>query len=84
MQIEITEMGNGFPATGELVGCWCEGESKIYRVGEGGTIEPHSSGFGNTCVCEAEEVDADEVANEINFDADDLGLRLVGIEVIAD
>jgi len=79
--LRLTEAGNGFPATGELIGFWDDGEPRLFRCGEAGGIQTRQW-HANTSVVEAEEIDADDVADEIDLDADDLGLRSIGIEVI--
>jgi hypothetical protein len=82
-KLNLTEMGNGFPRVGEIIGYWDDGEPRLFRVLPGrGSIETHSPGHGNTCLIDADEIDADDMADEIDMDADDLGLRLIGIAVV--
>ena len=82
-KLNLTEMGNGFPTTGEIIGFWDAGEPRLFRLTEGGSIETHGCGRGNTCLVAADEIDADDCdADEIDLDADDLGLRMIGIEIV--
>jgi hypothetical protein len=82
-ELNLTEKGNGFPRVGELIGFWDEGDARLFRVLPGrGSIETHSPGHGNTCFIDADEIDADDVADEIDINEDDFGLRTIGIEVV--
>ena len=81
MRINLTEMGNGFPSAGELIGHWVDGEPKLYRVEDGGSIQT-AQWQANTCEVDAEPVDADDVEDEIDIDDDSLGLRMIGIEAV--
>ena len=83
-KLNLTEMGNGLPMADEIIGFWSDGEPCLFRVKPGrGSIETHSPGHGNTCLIDADEIDADDVADEIDMDEDDLGLRLIGIEIVS-
>ena len=82
-KLNLTEIGNGFPTTGELIGYWDDGEPRVFEISAGGSIETHGCGRGNTCLVEAVEIDVDD-CDEIDMDADDLGLRPVRIEIVED
>lgn len=79
--ITITELGNGFPENGELIGSWGDDGATIYRVVSGGRIETHGSGRGNTCCCECEEVSVGDAGDEVDLSRDDLGLRPVALQI---
>lgn len=81
--LEITEAGNGWPSDGELVGMWECGEPLVFRVRSIGRIDTYASGRPSTCQYGADRISVDEVIDDIDMDRDDLGLRPLGIEIIA-